>query len=226
MKRSEINDLIRAAEERFHTQGLLLPEWAHWTPDEWRAAAPRCEAIFASRLGWDLTDFGLGDFAATGLLLFTVRNGTSAPDSRLPYAEKLMVVGDRQVTPMHFHWSKTEDIINRGGGTLVLELAMADRSSEQPTDDDFPVWRDGIRIDATRGTRVRLEPGQSITLTPYLYHSFWAEGGACTVGEVSSVNDDATDNRFLDPVGRFPTIEEDAAPYRLLCTDYATALGV
>lgn len=226
MNRSEINDLIRAAEARFRSQGLLLPEWAHWTIDEWRAAAPNCEAIFATRLGWDITDFGLGDFARTGLLLFTARNGTNAPVSGVSYAEKVMVVGDQQVTPMHFHWSKTEDIINRGGATLVVELVMADQRSEQPTEDGFAVWRDGIRIDAAPGTRVPLAPGQSITLTPYLYHSFWAEGGACTVGEVSSANDDTSDNRFLQPVGRFPTIEEDEPPYRLLCTDYPAALGV
>ena len=32
-----------------------------------------------------------------------------------------------------------------------------------------------------------------------------------------------TDNRFLNPLGRFPTIEEDEAPYRLLCNEYPPA---
>jgi len=34
------------------------------------------------------------------------------------------------------------------------------------------------------------------------------------------VNDDARDNRFHEPAGRFPEIEEDASPFRLLVTDY------
>lgn len=41
------------------------------------------------------------------------------------------------------------------------------------------------------------------------------------VAEVSTVNDDATDNIFEDPkVTRFSGIEEDAAPYRLLVSDF------
>jgi D-lyxose ketol-isomerase len=67
---------------------------------------------------------------------------------------------------------------------------------------------------------VELSPGESITLPAYLYHRFWAEDGVCLVGEVSKVNDDNKDNRFLDELGRFPTIEEDEAPYRLLVSDY------
>ena len=36
-------------------------------------------------------------------------------------------------------------------------------------------------------------------------------------------NDDNTDNRFYEPLGRFPEIEEDEPPYRLLCTEYPAA---
>ena len=55
------------------------------------------------------------------------------------------------------------------------------------------------------GDVVELGPGESITLTPYLYHEFWGTGGRVLVGEVSLVNDDAGDNRFYKPVGRFPS---------------------
>ena len=225
MKRSEINTHIKDAETRFADAGLLLPEWAHWTVDEWRRNAAGCGEIATAGLGWDLTDFGLGTYAEKGLLLFTVRNGANSTANPIPYAEKLMVVKERQVTLMHFHWSKTEDIINRGGGELVLRLQMADRASEELTDEPFTVYRDGIRTECRAGDEVRLAPGQSITLYPYLYHSFWAENGDCIVGEVSAVNDDATDNRFLDPVGRFPSIEEDEPPYRLLCTEYGSVFA-
>ena len=39
-----------------------------------------------------------------------------------------MIVEENQETPMHFHWSKMEDIINRGGGNLVIELFRSDRN--------------------------------------------------------------------------------------------------
>ena len=75
------------------------------------------------------------------------------------------------------------------------------------------------------GTQVRLKPGQSITITPLLYHDFTVEPGSGPVllGEVSQVNDDSSDNRFEPPMGRFPTIEEDEPPYRLLCNEYPAA---
>jgi D-lyxose ketol-isomerase len=34
------------------------------------------------------------------------------------------------------------------------------------------------------------------------------------------VNDDAADNRFWEPIGRFPEIEEDVPAEALLCTEY------
>ena len=67
-----------------------------------------------------------------------------------------------------------------------------------------------------------LTPGESITLYQGLYHKFYGESGKGTVlvGEVSAVNDDRTDNRFHDDVGRFPDIEEDERPEHLLTMDY------
>lgn len=47
--------------------------------------------------------------------------------------------------------------------------------------------------------------------------------GDILIGEFSMCNDDTTNNRFHDPVGRFPEIEEDEAPYRLLCNEYPAA---
>ena len=75
------------------------------------------------------------------------------------------------------------------------------------------------------GTQVRLTPGESITICPYLYHDFTVEPGSGPVllGEVSQCNDDNTDNRFYEQLGRFPTIEEDEPPYRLLCSEYPAA---
>ena len=73
------------------------------------------------------------------------------------------------------------------------------------------------------GQKLRLAPGESVTLRPGDWHAFWGEGGDVLIGEVSTVNDDETDNIFREPIGRFSTIEEDTAPTHLLVSDYAAA---
>lgn len=227
MKRSEINQLMRDALAFFAEHSFRLPVWATWSPEQWRDAGPDAAEVVTHNLGWDITDFGSGNFYDCGLLLFTIRNGSlDDPGSDKPYAEKIMIVRENQLTPMHFHFHKMEDIINRGGGRLVLELWNSD-AAENQAETPLEVSIDGIvhRLDA--GGQVTLAPGQSITLAPGLYHAFWGADGAGTVlvGEVSSVNDDRTDNRFLDPIGRFPEIEEDEPPLHLLCNEYPAHLA-
>jgi D-lyxose ketol-isomerase len=239
MKRSEVNSVLREASVLFETMKFNLPPWACYSTEQWMEILNdpnKAEAhaeIIDNQLGWDLTDFGSGDYASIGLLLFTLRNGNPRDPGGKPYAEKVLVSGENQVTPMHFHWSKMEDIIVRGGGNLQVKLYNAahttDPASEPapPVDEsgDVHVSIDGVTNVFPAGTTVTLEPGQSITLTPYMYHAFWAESGSGTVlaGEVSMVNDDERDNCFLDAPGRFPDIEEDAQPWVLLCTEYRKA---
>lgn len=222
MKRSEINAIIRDADMFVRGHGFHLPPFAYWSPEEWETRGAEVGEIVQNGLGWDITDFGQGDFRNKGLFLFTVRNGS--PENLRTgkgklYAEKIMIVDVDQVTPMHFHWVKTEDIINRGGGDLVISLYSA-TSDEGLADTPVTVSIDGVEHTVAAGGRVVLHPGESITLSPYLYHKFWGEAGRVLVGEVSVVNDDKSDNRFFEPIGRFPEIEEDEPPLYLLCTDY------
>ncbi|MAE66407.1 MAG: D-lyxose/D-mannose family sugar isomerase [Phycisphaeraceae bacterium] len=223
MKRSEINGYIRNAESFFAEHRFILPPFGRWTPEQWKSVGPEADEVRHKALGWDLTDFGEGQFEHRGLLLFTIRNGDldDEADGKC-YAEKIMIVRDRQITPWHFHWSKVEDIINRGGGNLVIELAWATGDENGLEDREVEVACDGVVRRVPARGRITLGPGESVTLPPKLYHSFYGEAGKGTVlvGEVSKTNDDNTDNRFLDPIGRFPSIEEDEAPYRLLCTEY------
>lgn len=221
MKRSEINALIDEAKAFFAENGFHLPPWAFWAPAEWRGKREACREIIDRMLGWDITDFGSSDFEARGLLLFALRNGTPEEGSK-PYAEKIMMVKEGQETPYHFHWSKMEDIINRGGGNLLLELFLSNDDEQLVRDSDVPVQIDGISHRVKPGETVRLKPGESITLYRGLYHRFWAEEGKGPVlcGEVSSVNDDTRDNRFLEELGRFPAIDEDVEPNHLLVADY------
>lgn len=223
MTRSELNRIIRDAEEFFSSLGFLLPPFARWTPEEWKRKGRQFDHIRERGLGWDVTDFGSGEFEKTGLVMITLRNGDSKDPREKPYAEKIMMVGDGQVTPWHYHASKVEDIINRGGGKLAMNVAGAAPDGKL-ADTRVSVIVDGEAREMPARGRLVLSPGESVTLPQGLYHVFWGEGRVM-VGEVSSVNDDATDNFFLEPVGRFPAIEEDEPPYRLLCTEYPPGTG-
>jgi D-lyxose ketol-isomerase len=224
MKRSRINRIILDADAFLRSLNVHLPPFAYWSPDDWRSKGEDVREIVDNQLGWDITDFGSGDFQKTGLFLFTLRNG-SVENLRTgrgkTYAEKIMIVDVDQVTPMHFHWSKTEDIINRGGGNLAIQLYAA--AADETLDPSAPVTvsMDGVRHTLPAGHTALLEPGQSITLETGMYHEFRGVDGKVLVGEVSAVNDDAADNRFLEPAGRFPDIDEDTDPVHLLVGDYA-----
>ena len=223
MKRSEINRLLREATVFFEAMNFKLPPAAFWSPEELRSRGPAIREILDCGIGWDVTDFGFGDFPEKGLLLFTLRNG-SLTDERYPktYAEKIMIVDEGQLTLMHYHWKKTEDIINRGGGNLVIQVHNA-TDDDKLADSPVTCIQDGVKRTVPAGSDVTLEPGDSITLTPRLYHSFWGEPGKgkVLVGEVSAVNDDNTDNCYLEPQLRFPEIEEDEPPLHLLVGDYS-----
>ncbi len=222
MKRSQINAIIKDGENFALEHGFKLPPFAFWTPEDWTSRGKESLEITQNGLGWDVTDFGLGDYANKGVLLFTVRNGkleNLKTGRGKIYCEKILICKPNQLVLHHYHKSKTEDIINRGGGRLEIVLHWANKQNEF-TDQPITVSCDGIQRTVAAGGTVMLEAGESITLEPYMYHQFRALDSAVLVGEVSTVNDDANDNFFLEPVGRFPEIVEDEAPYRLLMTEY------
>jgi hypothetical protein len=220
MKRSYINNIIIEAASFFKAHGFHLPVWSNWGMQEWKTNAESCREIFSCNLGWDITDFSSGDFMRRGLVLFTLRNGDPAGAGK-NYAEKIMMIRENQETPFHFHWNKMEDIINRGGGTLVFELYRSDEK-EGFLDKPFQIQVDGVTTLVSPGVPLSIAPGQSICLEPGLYHRFYAKAGTGPVlcGEVSMVNDDHADNRFKEPIGRFPGIDEDEPPARLMVGDY------
>ena len=220
MKRSEINRHIDFAVEFFKKHSFKLPVWACLPPAEWKTKCAEYDEIRLAGLGWDITDFGKKCFEKEGLTLFTVRNGYPARVPYKTYCEKIMIAGDHQITPTHFHWKKMEDIINRGGGDLCLQLWQADWQTEEITDRSFTMKIDGVIRSFNAGDIVRLKPGESICFEPYIYHKFWAEGGAALVGEVSTVNDDTNDNRFYEALGRYPEIIEDEPARYSLCNEY------
>ena len=180
MKRSEANAAYRDALACFARNGWALPP------------RPR----------WDITDFGLGDFGRFGL---TLVNLAAEPE----YCEKLMYARREQATPCHAHKAKKEDIICRAG-ELAVEVWPARPEPGAALAPMVDVRIDGGKVSVATGEAFVLGPGSRVTLPPGMWHSFWAAGGECIVGEVSTANDDLNDNFFMDPgVGRFPAMEED-----------------
>lgn len=179
MKRSEINKALKNAMRCFAAAQWALP------PN------PR----------WDVTDCGLGKFDDVGLVLL---NLAEQPE----YCEKLMYSKKKQVTPMHTHGKKKEDIICRSG-RLAIELWKG-HPERARKGDTFQILRNGEKTEVQSGQPIILNPGERITIVPGVYHAFWPETDEAVIGEVSTANDDANDNFFVDPnIGRFPEIDED-----------------
>ena len=227
MKRSEINAALKELEAMCGKYHCYLPPFCHFTPEEWKSKGHEYDEIRDCMLGWDITDYGLGKFDELGFSLITIRNGNRLMADKYPkvYAEKLLYLKEGQYAPNHFHWFKTEDIINRGGGNVLIRVYNSNPDESVDKESPVQVHTDGRTYVVPAGTQIRLMPGESITVTPGLYHDFDVEPGTGPVllGEVSQCNDDNTDNRFDPPMGRFPEIEEDEPAYRLLCNEYPPA---
>ena len=224
MKRSEINKALKNLEALCDKYHFLLPPFCHFKPEEWKEKIKDYPEVKDCKLGWDITDFGLGDFDHAGLSLITLRNGSQQMPDKYPkvYAEKIMCLKEGQHCLLHFHWYKTEDIINRGGGNLLIQVYNSLEDEEIDYKNDVKIISDGRTYYVKAGDSVCLHPGESIHIYQGLYHAFTPQEGHgdVLIGEVSQCNDDNIDNRFNPPVGRFPTIEEDEPPYRLLCNEY------
>ena len=223
MKRSEINKIIKDSLALAESLNFKLPPFMYFSPDDWKEKQNEYKELKDNMLGWDITDFGSGDFAKQGLVMLVLRNGNQKSKEvyKKPYAEKLLVSFDNQLTPTHFHWSKMEDIINRGGGNLITCVWNSDEN-ENKLDTPVEISIDGRRCTVEAGQEICLKPGESVTIEPKVYHCFWAEKGtgAVLLGEVSSVNDDTIDNNFYDKQPRFPDIDEDEPADHLLITEY------
>lgn len=223
MKRSRVNEILREADSYIRSFGYVMPPFAYLSPNEMKARRADLSTIVERRLGWDVTDYGKGDFDRMGLFLFTTRNGDAADlkaGGGMLYAEKIMISRHDQYSPMHRHIVKAEDIINRGGAKLAIQMHESAPDGSVDESAEVTVVTDGITRRLPAGGVLMLEPGESVTLLPGNWHAFWGEGGDVLIGEVSTVNDDLTDNVFREPLGRFSEIEEDEDPMLLLVSDY------
>lgn len=222
MTRSEINRAIDTAATFFERMGFRLPAFGQWTPHDWLKTGSEADEIRNCMLGWDVTDFGSGDFERIGRTLFTLRNGRiDDPGYPKVYAEKIMYNPEGQRAPLHYHRSKMEDIVNRGGGNVLITVWKAG-PDDLPSDEPFELSVSGFLRQVAPGAMLRIEPGESICLPPRTFHQFWGEEGTgpSMSGEVSSVCSDKTDNYFLENRQRFPAIDEDETARYVLCNEY------
>ena len=187
MKRSQINRALREMEAMCAAHRFPLPPFCHFTPQDWQQLGHEYDEVRQCRLGWDITDYGKDDFDAFGFALITLRNGRrDLPEYPKVYAEKLLYLKEGQYAPNHFHWYKTEDIINRGGGNVLIRVynSLPDESIDYHS--PVTVHTDGRCRTVPAGTQIRLQPGESIFITQGLYHDFTVEPGTGPVllGEV------------------------------------------
>ncbi|MGF1637905.1 MAG: D-lyxose/D-mannose family sugar isomerase [Cyclobacteriaceae bacterium] len=158
---------------------------------------------------WDVTDFGLGAFKSYGLILVNLAE-------EVEYCEKLMYDQKGQTTPCHAHKNKKEDIICRFGELHVQVWNGIPR----PGAPNCELKINGVFTQLASGEVVKLSAGERITLTPGIYHEFAPASDECIIGEVSTYNDDETDNFFINKdIGRYATIDEDEAPNVKLVSD-------
>jgi D-lyxose ketol-isomerase len=222
MKRSEINGHIEAAKVLARKMNMALPPFAFWSLEDWLAKGSECDDIRKLMLGWDVTDFGLGDYNKTGRTLFTLRNGSNSYDGcSRRYSEKFIFIDENQAAPIHFHRNKTEDIINRGGGNILVQASRATPEG-QKSNEDFELSVNGVRVKLKADDIIRLTPGESVLIPAGTIHEFWSEEGTGITlsGEIGTICDDVNDNVFLGECLRFCEIEEDEPILHYLCNEY------
>ncbi|MEF9895134.1 MAG: D-lyxose/D-mannose family sugar isomerase [Clostridia bacterium] len=223
MKRSQINESFAWAKGLVEKHDIRLPDMAYWSMENWKARAGELDTIRETMMGWDITDFGVGDFDTVGAVLYTVRNGSvKRPGVGVPYCEKYILMRDGQRLPKHYHVAKTEDIINRAAGVLAVKLFAVDPATGKETGGKVSVYMDGLLKQFDSGEEILVYPGNSISLAPYIAHIFGPKAGTgdLIVGEVSKVNDDVADNYFLEKTARFADVEEDCPAQCPLCNEY------
>jgi D-lyxose ketol-isomerase len=219
LKRSEVNAILRAGSEFFRGFGEFLPPQSEWSVDEWLAHKDNMTPSIKGGVGWDIFK-PAPDFAAEGLTLYTLTNGY--PGSYQVYAEKLLMSTPGQVCPMHYHAIKQEDIICAGGANMHMTLYWA-ADEKHLSDQPIEAVISGELTTIKPGEELVFKPGERITLAPRMFHRFWADPDAKVpsfIREVSMVNDDSTDNYFLEEIGRFAEVIEDEPILWPLGSDY------
>ena len=206
MERSHVNNYIVKAMSFYYEKGIILPEFAFWTLQDWFDIYNDDERLMSvdymlkRGVGWDVTDFGLGKNYIT--TLFTYFNGSPLSPNGLSLK---YIFRNNTGSPPHIHIKKTETVVNMGPG--VLEVMLWNSSG---VGNSVTVSINSQIKNYHAGEVIVIPPGGIIEVTPSHKHSYKARGPVL-VGENSSYNDDIIDNIFDPGVVRFPPITEDLA---------------
>ena len=94
MKRSQINKALKELEAMCEKYHCYLPPFCHFTPEQWETIGHEYDEVRDCMLGWDITDYGLGNFDKFGFSLITIRNGNRAMADKYPkvYAENSILL--------------------------------------------------------------------------------------------------------------------------------------
>lgn len=221
MKRSQIEDIIARSNAIMARQGFHLPPFAGWTVAQWQENAAATAEMRANGVGWNIVAFEEGAFFKSGIAVFTLRIGDyhdlPRGAGRL-YGEKVFALFEGQSVPHHYHRVKTEDLINRGGGILGVNLVKVDADGK-PMPDAITLERNGMMVSVPANTTLHLDPGESIVLVPGVAHAFLGVSEVLC-GEISLANDDTTDNYFLQPLPAPSAIIEDIPARHVVLADY------
>ena len=224
MKRSELNRYIAEADAFFAKNHFMLPPFAQWTPQEWETKGPEVNEIRDPATGLGRDGFRFGRLPPDRPHGLHATNGLS-PDGEPSkvYAEKIIYVREGQVTPFHYHASRMVDTLTEAGREARWWFHFTFHPRRRTRGNPSLCFLRWSSVSCRRGRCGDAGSGQSVTLPPFLYHTFYAVDGDALIGEVSSLNNDDTDNFFLDKLPRYPAVVEDEAPTRLLCTEYHLA---
>lgn len=223
MKRSHTNQALKELEDMCEKNCGYLPPFCHFTPEQRQSIDHDYDKVRNCMLDWDITDYGVGDSDILAFSLITLRNENRAMVDNYSkvYVEKLLYLKEGQYASNHFQWYKTEDIINRVGGNVLIRIRSSLSNEENDYEPDAAVYTASRINSASVGTQICLTPGERIHVQQYLYHAFSEEKktGSVLLGKVSMDNDD-TGNRCNPTVGRFPKIRDYEPQYRLLCNEF------
>ena len=132
-------------------------------------------------------------------------------DQVLPLAKKHNVLG--MPVPEAYGGRGSDKIDGDAGADYIRGGAGLDFVQGGADDDDIGGGADDDTLNGNDGNDLVHGDGGNDVI--------WGEGGDVLIGEVSTVNDDVTDNVFVSKkIGRFSEIEEDVAPTHLLVSDY------